>query len=92
MDYKELIEQLKRATSFHGKWLRECMLDAADAIQTLLAERDAAVEDLKFSSGKRCRSCIYNDISIHGFPCNSCCETGGMSEYWEWCGPQKEGS
>lgn len=86
MDYKETIEAMR---STDVKVVLCHSLDAADAIETLLAERDAAVENLKFSGGKRCRFCIYNDRSIHDFPCNSCCETGGMSEYWEWCGPQK---
>lgn len=47
MDYKELIEHLKHAAPCHGTWLRDRMLDSANAIETLLAERDAAVAELE---------------------------------------------
>lgn len=44
MDYKELIEQLRSASILHGTWLRDRMRDAADAIETLLSERDALAD------------------------------------------------
>lgn len=97
MDYKELIERLKYYGTDYatgGNLGREIMgtddvlLDAATAIETLLAERDAAVEIIS-SGGKRCRACVYNDRGIHDFPCCHCRETGGMTDYWEWRGPQK---
>lgn len=93
MDYKELIEELH----FLSGHVPEQMCDddgkdplerAATAIETLLAERDAAVEIIS-SGGKRCRACVYNDRGIHDFPCCHCRETGGMTDYWEWRGPQK---
>lgn len=43
MDYNEIIETM-RSTDVKVVFCRS--LDAADAIETLLAERDAAVEDL----------------------------------------------
>lgn len=94
MDYKEQIEELR----FLSGHVPEQMCDAdgkdplekaADAIETLLAERDAAVEHLSHG-GSRCNCCAYNYHSIHDYPCKHCKETGGMSDYWEWRGPQKE--
>lgn len=87
MDYKDLIDRLKK---HHQSWaayddleISHCLEDAADYIETMLAERDLAVELLR-RGGKRCLACIYNYRSIHNFPCNNCKETGGMSDYWEW--------
>ncbi len=101
MDYKELIEQLEDIVNYGDERPAEyCTnrcggcdacdksIDAIDAIETLLAELDAAVELLRRGK-KRCLACIYNGRSIHDFPCNSCKETRGMSDYWEWRGPQK---
>lgn len=91
MDYKELVALARKA----GKeWLYSdeyhqagalCKM-AADAIETLLAERDAAVEDLwkrpHSSTCKHGEHCDYIS-AITGFPdCYSCDE-------WEWRGPQK---
>lgn len=90
MDYKELIEQLKSAAPLHGTWLRERMLDATEAIETLMEERDAAVKHL--SNGDcRCQSCVYYDRTLHNFPCKNCKENSGTVDYWQWRGPQKEG-
>lgn len=87
MDCKELIEQLRDENNCN---VLDYIEDAATAIETLLAERDAAVEIIS-SGGKRCRACVYNDRGIHDFPCCHCRETGGMTDYWEWRGPQKGG-
>lgn len=45
MDYKKLVEQLRSASLLHGSWIRDRMTEAADAIETLLAERDAAQKE-----------------------------------------------
>lgn len=85
MDYKELIKAMR---STDVKTVFTHSLDAADAIETLLAERDAAVEDLKRGES-RCFTCSFDNMSIHDFPCNSCKEAGRMGDYWKWRGPQK---
>lgn len=45
MDYKELIKRLRYANC--SGCMAGDMKDAADAIETLLEERDAAMEDLR---------------------------------------------
>lgn len=48
MDYKELIASLRhQESSVRDQRLPNIFRDAADAIETLLAERDAAIEDLR---------------------------------------------
>lgn len=84
MDYKELIAHLRSFGAYYpitGPIENE----AADAIETLLAERDAAVEDLAKrphpSTCKYGEHCDYISV-ITGRPdCYSCDE-------WEWRGPQ----
>lgn len=83
MDYKELIELLRDKSNCD---VLDYVDDAATAIETLLEERDAAVEIISRGE-KRCRACIYNDHGIRDFPCCRCRETGGMTDYWEWRGP-----
>lgn len=87
MDYKELIEQLNSASILHGTWLRERMLEAADAIETLLGERDAAIKSLHGVCGE----CKYHGSGFHRFPCDACSIRGtGLIDRWQWRGPQKE--
>lgn len=86
MDYKELIEQLKRTSPLHGTWLRERMLEAAAAIETLLEERDAAMKYIP----KVCSTCEHWDAGGCNAPI-----TGGecafdLRQAWQWRGPQKE--
>lgn len=98
MDYKYLIKLLRHTVEHGDEEPREyctnrcgkCELcdQAADTIETLLEERDAAIKFLK-SSKIRCDSCAYNYHSIHDYPCKHCKETGGMSDYWKWCCPQE---
>lgn len=96
MDCKELIEWL-RLTVEHGDENPneyctnrcggcEVCDQAVEAIETLLAERDAAVEALSdrphYSTCKYGEKCDYVSV-ITGFPdCYSCNE-------WEWRGPKK---
>lgn len=83
MDYKELIKKLREKDGCNC----EC-LQAADTIETILEERDSAVELLR--AGKsRCDCCMHDESSIHEYPCRDCKDCGGMSDYWQWRGPQK---
>ena len=83
MDYKETIEAMR---STDVKVVLCHSLDAADAIETLLAERDAAVEELSrrphHSTCKHGEHCDYISAITGFLDCYSCDE-------WEWRGPQK---
>lgn len=82
MDYKELIRRLRASN-------RDAIVssdEAATAIETLLAERDAAVEQIRgecyhcanvrkcYSGGEMMRDCARNN-----------------RRNWQWRGPQKDG-
>lgn len=85
IDCKELIERLNAYSAEHEHH-GGITAEAADAIETLLTERDAAVEELwkrpHHSTCKYGENCDYISV-ITGFPDGySCCE-------WEWRGPKK---
>ncbi len=99
MDYEKLIKRLRKYADFGAK-LVVCE-DAATAIETLLAERDAAVEDLR----GLCWCCAHGKKYENGLPWSKAttCEhmrelgvvarSGGKCKckFWKWRGPQKEG-
>ena len=96
MDYKKLIFNLRdyaeqyKSGSTLGRAIVETedvMFAAADAIETLLAERDAAIEE----SRGDCKKCRFTNFGSFDFPCFRCVRTGGKADYWEWRGPQKGG-
>lgn len=69
--YKELIYDLRRY--FYDT---ELVLDAADAIEQLVKERDAAINDISISES--CLTCNHKNChAVHG------CE-------WEWRGVQED--
>lgn len=96
MDYKEQIEELR----FLSGHVPEQMCDAdgedplkraADALETLLAERDAAIADIE----RRCETCKHFLIFFNGctpdYDCdNSECSNSGGNIGWEWRGTQDE--
>lgn len=84
MDYKKLIERLNAYSAEH-----QChggiTAEAADAIETLLAERNAAVADIQ----KNCNTCRW----WHDGGCCAPLELYGGCDFsvrqaWEWRGPQ----
>lgn len=83
MDYKELIDELRMVSSWECSDCYDCnqCVKAATAIETLLEERDAAVEDLKkfADAGEACHLCKH--LPCH--PKNDHCIG------WEWRGPEK---
>lgn len=83
MDYEKLIKRLRKYADFGAK-LVVCE-DAATAIETLLAERDAAVKELH----GRCSKCKHFSSGLLEFPCTDCRFERGTSDHWEWRGPQK---
>lgn len=95
MDYKELIEELRMVASWDGICYdcNQCV-KAAAALETMLAERDAAVT---LTHGK-CYACKNKETKYSDEPC-SLCKWGAMrcmvpvaklQDSWEWRGPQKE--
>lgn len=88
MDYKELIKKLrahKIKTDF-GRFSPDICRKAADAIENLQTERDAAVEDLKKYSFNSCKVCAEWK--------NGTCSRPGPKDcagynWWKWRGPQK---
>ncbi len=101
MDCKELVKRLRNALSVDGYGLERfvCEIDAAaDAMEILLAERDAAVEDLR----GMCWCCVHGKPWEPAGPlsklmgCEHLSEFGVLARgggkckcpYWEWRGPQ----
>lgn len=79
--YKELIKRLrahKIKTDF-GRFSPDICRKAADALETLLAERDAAVEDLVMAGD--CKTC--------GNVTTWCMENPDCCKGYKWRGPQK---
>ena len=98
MVYKELIEWLRRVVEHGDETPQEYCTNrcggcevcdqAADAIEALLGERDAAVEELR----GYCRACVYARTNKADYPCSECkhliCGTQEI-DGWQWRGPQK---
>lgn len=91
MDYKEMIERVKYYGNNYatgGNLGREIdgtdhlLLEAATAIETLLAEREAAVEDLR----GRCDICKHRRVCLfdeqHRIGC-----ANSKRGHWQWRGP-----
>lgn len=91
MDYKEQIEELRFLSSHVPEQMcdadgKDPLEKAADAIETLLAERDAAVDGMR----GRCSKCKHFSVGVLHFPCTDCCFEVGTNDHWQWRGPQKE--
>lgn len=84
-NYKDLIADLR-----HYFYDTELVLEAADAIEQLVKERDAAVADIPHDCGY-CKWYVESDDEcVQNFPCvsvNSKWEWHG--EHWEWSGVQE---
>lgn len=81
MDYEELIFDRLRFTANEGDICRKCphCIEAADAIETLLAERDAAAKDLVMVGS--CKTC--------GNLTPWCTDNPDNCKGYKWRGPQK---
>lgn len=86
MDYKEMIEKLRNICCVYadGGVIRASFCkDIATAIETLLAERDAAVSDIQ----RDCITCAhYESNNSKHIPCEFM-EACRFAEHWEWRGP-----
>lgn len=86
MDYKELIENLKKVTAgLQEDDAPKCAAvceEAANTIETLLAEREAAMEDLR----GRCDICKHRRVCLfdkqHRIGC-----ANSKRGHWQWRGP-----
>lgn len=82
MDYKELINKLR-----YSRVCSDDIAEAATAIETLLAERDAAMKFIP----KVCSACKHWDAG----ECNAPIAGGecvfNLRQAWQWRGPQKGG-
>lgn len=103
IDYKEMIERLKYYGTTYAIWDNlgreingsdDLMLTAAGAIETLLEERNAAVEMLR----GECHACKHNAGWHNIGKCGVCVHETARDSFipekrtdcWEWRGPQKE--
>lgn len=100
MDYKELIDRLSkcRANCEIPRDIKSCN-DAITAIETLLAERDAAMEDLRGMcwcckhgrpwepSGQLSRLITCEYMTVNGV---RACAGRRPCPHCQWRGPQKE--
>lgn len=102
MDCKELIRRLVECDQWdeaiQNDELSLVLEDAADAMEILLAERDAAVEDLR----GRCWCCVHGEPWEPAGPlsklmgCEHLSELGVLARgggkckcpHWKWRGPQ----
>lgn len=96
MDYKE---QIKYYRDTAKRWeqgeqlllngelrMQDTLREFADIIETLLAERDAAVDSIP----KNCNTCChwYDGGCVAPLELFGGCDFG-IRQAWQWCGPQK---
>lgn len=92
---KKLVEQLKKKglANSGSLGLHSGLFDeAANMIEALLAERDAAMDDLcgeAFSESRECRYCEYLHSPSKMEPCKSC-HDGHYCRNWKYKGPALE--
>ena len=89
-DYKELIDELTELLSLNDENLcslivknndlQNGLVQAAEAIEQLVKERNAAVDDLK--EAMPCRACKYLAVLEY---CKNCYS----ENHWEWRGVQE---
>ena len=78
-DYKELLAELRKCKYC----ARDIAKYAADAIEQLVKERDAAVKDLK----EWCDELCYCEVCKHNSKCSK--EFCKFANNWEWRGVQE---
>ena len=90
-DYKEICETLRLANSWQfAQGYVEAMLKAADVIEQLVKERDAAVADLKSELASECglNPCRYCKYQEDDNQCPHDCIPYSEKWRWEWRGLQ----
>lgn len=99
MDYKELIDELRMVSSWKCSDCYDCnqCVKAATAIETLLAECDAAITMLH----GECHACKHNAGWHNIGKCATCKHENAATfmlegsavhteDNWEWCGHKSE--
>lgn len=80
MDYKKLINRLR-----YSRVCSDDIAEATDAIETLLAERDALMKD-----AIRCETCLHvKECCFNELRRIDCAQSN--RGHWQWRGPQKGG-
>lgn len=86
MDYKALIERIRRESqsfdAYHCEGLHHALEDAVLAIETLLAERDALMAEIR----GHCDSCVNRRYCIFDEDKRRDCALN-KSRNWQWRGP-----
>ena len=82
-DYRNLVDKI-RESNINGDVQIE---QWAVVIETLIAERDAAIKDLRYGG---CCICKHERLGIIEYPCCNCVDEDRISDYWEWRGVKKE--
>lgn len=89
MDYKELIEKLRKhhqsMDAYNDLELAHTLEEAVAAIETMLAEREAAVEKMRGN----CDECVNANTPAQEYPCYFCHfsmygKNGDTKNYWKW--------
>lgn len=83
-DYKELIERLKSIGKYLNFDKSSCVYLAADAIEQLVRERDAAVKDLNIA--RSCLTCKSSGLDFSGLDFCKGCDSWASKSNWEWRG------
>lgn len=95
-DYKELVFNLMFLAKYcHSEYNDLCVDDelkkAADAIEQLVKERDAAVDEIEHDCFHCKRSVLYRHLGTYYNDCELC-RTGHCKgrDKWEWRGVQED--
>lgn len=84
-DYKELIDSLRICVKYKKAVDALCNAEfAADAIEQLVKERDAAIADLK-DHGRNCKTCLHGRRGK-----NDCLDREEVPCKWEWRGVKED--
>lgn len=89
-DYKELIELLAHPAD--GRDNADIMISAADAIEQLVKERDAAAADLRFVIASACDLdvCLWCKHREFDGQCHHDCIPYSEKWGWEWRGAKMD--
>ena len=89
MDYKDLIDTIRTVISSKCSDCYNCeeCIEAIAAIETLLAERDAAIKDARDFAHHPCKLCIHWDWER--CRCSRPEKDCAGFNLWQWRGPKR---
>ena len=89
MTNEEMLEILRGKVLYESPAeIQQRLNEIADAIERLVRERDAALEDLKQYA--YCPVCKHFKLKTSDEPCKSCKNNHGTVNKWEWRGVKDE--